>query len=1236
LNGLCNSAILMPVVDTFQDEEGEEYEASKFGGFGDYMRRKKIKLQNLDSEIRSSSTGKPPIFRGIVAHVNGYTQPSLNDLHHLIVSHGGGFLQYLDGKTAVTHVIAGNLTPKKKVEFARYRIVKPAWVVESVKAGRLLPWDAFRVVDEGVAQKVLGFDNGQIVSQTNSQRAGYRDQTDTSWYTSQIKKKMDAGGAPEDHGPPDPATANLDVDATFEHDSSPTAPATIEPPLGGNPQPAVDGRDGANEALVEDSAHMRQELGLGRDFDATAVNETMKIQATIADEQDTGPDEPEPTRWGQRSGGAVSAETTSIGKSKLVHAGSRSPEKRQLTAEEHNARLLSDPHLAKSSTANPDFLNQYYQESRLHHLSAWKADLKAQLQARAQEKSSWQKTKRVPASRRYIMHVDFDSFFAAVSLRKNPELADKPVVIAHGSGPSSEIASCNYPARKFGIKNGMWMKSALEQCSSLKVLPYDFKAYEEASRQFYEAILATDGIVQSVSIDEALVDISRQCIEAGESDGKVAPEESIRREQARAWEVAEKLRALVKEKTGCHVSVGIGNNILLAKVALRKAKPAGQHLVKPEEMLDFIGELAVTDLPGVAYSLSGKLEELGVRLVKDIRALTKERLVNSLGPKTGEKLWEYSRGIDKAEVGEQAIRKSVSAEISWGIRFVTQQQADEFVQCLCDELSRRLVEQAVKGKQLTMKIMRRAADAPLDPPKSMGHGKCDTFNKSVVLGVATNDKAVLGREALSILKGFGFSPGELRGIGVQMTKLEPLKPISSSASSPFDSSQRRLQFKKPETSPLVAAAQPTGASSGGSRSRHDTASHASPTVQNLTDVPEPIEEVPTQEKPAAAKAIAGVIGKDNQASEDAKNNLLNLSGTQFLLPTQLDPTVLEELPANIRSKLASKQIQITGRLAGTTARLSDDEVESRSASPFPPADQEFDLPSQSQLDPEILSALPEDVKNEVLAHYGAVAAKARREGRSQQLLPRSSGKQKSPFPTKKVASTPTKKHKSSGLMGRGKSKSNGGPLPTLTQSNFVAARDTKTNTSRDSGSHVIDEEISESFLAELPADIRAEILAEQKRNRMKMKSGLDLGTKRRKGRANEVPADDNLLTGQRRLRLPPLPVKPTFTSRRLSTLPELREAMTAWVDEFSGANEEAPFDEDVGALASYLQKVVIDELNLEKAVSVVDWLSYVVNSKDMAEAQLRTSWANVLDRLKRDVQSAVTRRNLPPVVFSTV
>ena len=170
----------------FESATGEEYEGSKFGGFSEYFRRKKIKLQNLDAELRSHSD-KPQIFKGVVCHVNGYTQPSLNDLHKMIVQHGGGFIQYLDGKTMVTHIIASNLTPKKKEEFKRYRIVKPAWIVDSVNAGKLLPWNAYRVVDEGVGQRVLGVEGGSMVSQANRKAQGYKEQTDVSWYTSQLK-----------------------------------------------------------------------------------------------------------------------------------------------------------------------------------------------------------------------------------------------------------------------------------------------------------------------------------------------------------------------------------------------------------------------------------------------------------------------------------------------------------------------------------------------------------------------------------------------------------------------------------------------------------------------------------------------------------------------------------------------------------------------------------------------------------------------------------------------------------------------------------------------------------------------------------------------------------------------------------------------------------------------------------------------------------------------------------------
>ncbi|RMZ91308.1 hypothetical protein DV736_g1467, partial [Chaetothyriales sp. CBS 134916] len=1143
----------------FNDEEGEEYEASKFGGFGDYMRRKKIKLQNLDAQIRSQSPSKPLIFRSVVAHINGYTQPSLSDLHNLIVSHGGGFLQYLDGKTAVTHVIASHLTPKKKVEFARYRIVKPAWVVDSVNAGKLLPWDAYRLVDEGVTQKVLGFENGNIVSQVNSQRQGYRNQTEVSWYTSQLKSHAQQKDPIEMEG----NGVDGDVDGHAE-----------------TTKPSEDGDLGVME----------------QDADADTDLEPLEEPDDDAELIKGRPDPP-------------SKDTNPVS---LVHVEARDevkmpvndrehPEKQRLTAEEHNAILLSNPHVAKSSSANPDFINQYYRESRLHHLSTWKAELKARLQTRAQESPLYKAHQKGAAGyRRYILHVDFDSFFAAVSLRKHPHLISKPVVIAHGSGPSSEIASCNYPARKFGIKNGMWMKTALERCPDLKVLPYDFKHYEDASRHFYDSILSIEGVVQSISIDEALIDVSEQCIKAGGSDGRTVSESSVYREQDKAQQIAQDLRRSVKDKTGCEVSVGIGANILLAKTALHKAKPAGQFLIKPEEVLEFLGELVVTDLPGIAWSIGKKLEEIGVKYVKDIRDLTKERLMNHLGPKTGEKIWDYSRGIDKQEVGEQVVRKSVSAEINWGIRFINQQQAEDFVQSLCNELSKRLLEQLVKGRQLTMKIMRKAADADMDPPKNLGHGKCDTFNKSIVLGVTTTDQSIIGKEAISILRSYGFPPGELRGLGVQMQKLEPMSATASAMKPPTDSSQRRLQFMKPaatvpsqqlSTSALVnkQASQP-----------------------KLTDRADLLEEVQSPEKKGEVEQIKGAIrSRDAVEGTSPSKKPLNVTGTQFILSTQYDPEVLAELPPDIRSKLVPRQKTILDSLV----RPASPQLAAKSRSVSPQAsDGHYTHPNQSQLDSETLAELPDDVRKEVLAHY---------EGQNKNTRPVQ--------PSKKLTLVPTKKEKFSTPAMKGRSKARHPNISTLTQSNFVSMP--KVVSSRPEAETMLDEEISQSFLDELPEDIRLELLVEQKRHRLKTKSGLNLAQTKRKPRP-PMAGGSNTLRGQQKLKLPPKQPKPTFTSQKLSALPELRDAMTAWVREFSEQDGEGPYEEDVAALSTYLERVVHDEGNMDKAVSLVKWLQHVIDMQSFQSGRLQQAWVRSLSVLEASVQDAVVERGLPPVSFS--
>ena len=1218
----------------FEDEQGEEYEPSKFGGFNDYFRRKKIKLQNLDSHIRSSNQGNPPIFRGVVAHVNGYTQPSLNDLHTLIVSHGGGFMQYLDGKTMVTHIIASNLTPKKKVEFARYRIVKPAWVVDSIHAGRLLPWAEYRVVDEGAAQRLLGFENGSIVSQANRSVAGYKDQTDTSWYTSHVKGVTDQlngdhPGYSSSYGDDSSALGDemtADLDILNEKPKDETA-GTDEESDFVDITPTVQNRI-ENEPIIGDQTDevVKHSDDLTHPQDSDLDNISLKSDRApspvISSERfeqhhsDVGALDPKPINsktWEigdlfpdvledeQDSNLVVEGEATDCNEQEVSDnelsrpSGTRTSIKGRegelrlaskgieaITPEQHNALLLADPKVWKSTVVNPAFLKQYYEESRLHHLSSWKAALKSQLQALAAEKSSSQRAweKRAPGARRYILHVDFDSFFAAVSLRKHPQYVDRPVVVAHGNGAGAEIASCNYPARKFGIKNGMWMKHAQKMCPHLKVLPYDFKAYEEASRSFYTAIIDTGGVVQSVSVDEALVDISNECIAAGGHDGRGVHEGSIWREQAKADSMAQDLRDKVLNLTGCAVSVGIGGNILLAKVALRKAKPAGQHHIKPEEALDFLGELTMQDLPGIAYSIGGKLEEIGVKFVKDVRALSKERMVSVLGPKTGEKIWDYSRGIDRAEVGDQVTRKSVSAEVNWGIRFATHEQVDEFILSLAQELQKRLVNEGVKGRQLTMKIMRRASDAPLDPPKHLGHGKCDTYNKSLALGVATNEASVIGREALSILKGFGFSPGELRGLGIQMQKLEPLAVNSSK---PYDSSQKRLDFnvKTPKKNQI------------GHSDRDDN------------------DEIETPQKPKESSSIHPAAAFSGIGSPtDHLRMSLNTSGTQFVLPSQADAEVLKELPDDIRKAILAQGESKNGKNSTDAASPTG----SRSTTPTL---QQQIVPSHSQIDKDMLDALPPEVRSEVLAYY----ARSSNKSHDQAVLPQSPRKDRAIKLPRKLT-TPTKKR---GRPPGSLNKATSAAYSTLTQARFGAqtvassvAKDAQANTSTNLLAN--SEEIPPDFLSALPEDIRAEVLAQARRDRLQKKGGIDVGTKKRR---NPATVAGTLAPGQRTLRLDPRPPKPSFTKQKFTHLPDLRDAVSAWFQEFQ---DEKPYTEDIRALITYLRRVIIDESDMDKAVSVVRWLRWCVED-DGSESQ-RTLWVDALKDVEDGVQEALEQRGL--------
>lgn len=113
---------------------------------------------------------------------------------------------------------------------------------------------------------------------------------------------------------------------------------------------------------------------------------------------------------------------------------------------------------------DPNFLESYFSSSRLSYIGSFKQRVKQVKQAASSSKSSAGSTK-------FNLLVDMDCFFASVALRKYPQYVDKPVAVGHShvdrpnttlnttrmKNSSSELSTCNYIARKFGIRKGMFL-----------------------------------------------------------------------------------------------------------------------------------------------------------------------------------------------------------------------------------------------------------------------------------------------------------------------------------------------------------------------------------------------------------------------------------------------------------------------------------------------------------------------------------------------------------------------------------------------------------------------------------------------------------------------------------------------------------------------------------------------------------------------------------------------------------
>jgi DNA polymerase-4 len=250
----------------------------------------------------------------------------------------------------------------------------------------------------------------------------------------------------------------------------------------------------------------------------------------------------------------------------------------------------------------------------------------------------------VAALPRKIIHCDCDRFYAAVETRDDPASRDKPLAVGGRPEQCGVVATCNYEARKYGVRSAMSTAQVLRRCPDLIVLPPAMEKYRIASRQILAIYRDYTELVEPLSLDEAYLDVT----DASSLHGS-------------ATAIAQQIRARIAASVGITASAGIAPNKFIAKIASDWNKPNGQFVVKPQQVDAFVAVLPVSKLFGVGKVTAARLNQLGVQTCGDLRAWAMADLVHHFG-RFGDRLYELCRGIDERPVNPSRERKSVSVE----------------------------------------------------------------------------------------------------------------------------------------------------------------------------------------------------------------------------------------------------------------------------------------------------------------------------------------------------------------------------------------------------------------------------------------------------------------------------------------------------------------------------------------------------------------------------------------------
>lgn len=290
---------------------------------------------------------------------------------------------------------------------------------------------------------------------------------------------------------------------------------------------------------------------------------------------------------------------------------------------------------------------------------------------------------------RKIIHIDMDAFYASVAMRENPELMNKPVIIARHpreTGGRGVVATANYEARKFGIHSAMSAQKAFELCPQGQFVSPDFALYRDTSQKMHDIFRRYTDRIQPLSLDEAYLDVTENKLN-----------------QKSATILAERIREDIRRELHITCSAGVSYNKFLAKLASDYNKPNGITVIPPDRAHDFLMNLPIEKYHGVGEKTVNKMHEMGIYNGQDLYNKTELDLSKQFG-KMGHSLYRKVRGIDDSEVKNDREPKSVGKESTFSDNLTTESEVIQALRVLSGKVMTNLKRKQKHGKIIVLKI----------------------------------------------------------------------------------------------------------------------------------------------------------------------------------------------------------------------------------------------------------------------------------------------------------------------------------------------------------------------------------------------------------------------------------------------------------------------------------------------------------------------------------------------------